>query len=545
MTDGRRSDASIERDVANRAKIRTDLPGTIDGAEGDRRADPTPSGERAPVGADSLWDARGMRIRVTGPGFGPQGLTVKLDQPFARLGRTLGADLVLDHPAVSRRHAYLHRMPDGIFFVDLGSRTGLHYGDRPVSSGWIRPGEPLLLHSFRIEVETESAPPTRDPLGPLVSGAVGPAPSLLFTGPTGITVEQPLQHELTIAGRTAPSRMRCEGGSVGRAHLAFYHSNRRLWVVNLLGASVHAGGRPVVARRFDPGDRLCFGAHFVVDFVDPDQAKRGEAAAQKLRTTEIALRESEASRDRLRERNRRIENEYDQAIASRDETKRTHDQDIDRRNRQFAEVKSVHESLISELNAARERIAGFDKENELFEKIRAALSRHFDQQNIRIGKLERENGAVVDKLTEIERDRRWLHAELSESERRRAETPAGGEADARHADEVAAERAGNEHVGTLEAELEAVHREFEDRLQRELTATRGQRESLEEENRLLRDRLTEVNSLRAELDARHAENAELELRYDEVQGEIERLRSEKGLRSVTYGECLDDLYSEL
>ena len=47
-----------------------------------------------------------------------------LYQPFAVIGRDLRADVVLDHPEVSRRHVYLQVIEGRVFWIDLESRTG-------------------------------------------------------------------------------------------------------------------------------------------------------------------------------------------------------------------------------------------------------------------------------------------------------------------------------------------------------------------------------------------------------------------------------------
>ena len=60
-----------------------------------------------------------------------------LHQPFAVIGRDPRADVVLDHPQVSRRHVYLQVVEGRAFWVDLESRTGTAVKGSPRSSaGW-------------------------------------------------------------------------------------------------------------------------------------------------------------------------------------------------------------------------------------------------------------------------------------------------------------------------------------------------------------------------------------------------------------------------
>src|SRR4051812_22192252 len=60
-------------------------------------------------------------------------------QPFLVVGRAPGADLFLNDPAVSRRHAYLQLIAGRLFCVDLLSRTGTRWGDETGLWGWVQP----------------------------------------------------------------------------------------------------------------------------------------------------------------------------------------------------------------------------------------------------------------------------------------------------------------------------------------------------------------------------------------------------------------------
>jgi hypothetical protein len=49
-------------------------------------------------------------------------------QPMVLVGRDPRADLVLDHPLVGLRHAYLQLVEGRLFAIDLESRQGLRWG---------------------------------------------------------------------------------------------------------------------------------------------------------------------------------------------------------------------------------------------------------------------------------------------------------------------------------------------------------------------------------------------------------------------------------
>jgi FHA domain len=57
------------------------------------------------------------------------------DRPAIVIGRNPRADLVLDHPLVGRRHAYLQLVEGRLFAVDLGSREGLRWSGVPRAAG--------------------------------------------------------------------------------------------------------------------------------------------------------------------------------------------------------------------------------------------------------------------------------------------------------------------------------------------------------------------------------------------------------------------------
>src|SRR5205085_1173756 len=78
--------------------------------------------------------------------------TASVSRPFGVIGRAPGGSLVLDDPAVSSRHVYLHLDHRGLFTVDLATRTGTRVGTGGGPSGWLAPGDRLELAGRTIEV---------------------------------------------------------------------------------------------------------------------------------------------------------------------------------------------------------------------------------------------------------------------------------------------------------------------------------------------------------------------------------------------------------
>ena len=101
-----------------------------------------------------------------------------LSRPFAVLGRDSGADLVVDAPKVSRRHAYFQAIGGRVFCTDLQTRGGTHWADGPRPWGWVDPGSGVLAGGFLIRPRGAAEGPP-----PGASGGDDPRPSPATTGP--------------------------------------------------------------------------------------------------------------------------------------------------------------------------------------------------------------------------------------------------------------------------------------------------------------------------------------------------------------------------
>ena len=68
-----------------------------------------------------------LRLVIEAESAGAGELRV-LSQPFAIIGRDPRADVILDHPQVSRRHVYVQIVEGHAFWVDLESRSVRPFG---------------------------------------------------------------------------------------------------------------------------------------------------------------------------------------------------------------------------------------------------------------------------------------------------------------------------------------------------------------------------------------------------------------------------------
>ena len=77
-----------------------------------------------------------------------------LPYPFAVVGRGAGADIILRHAEVGRRHAYLQLIAGRVFWVDLGSRSGVRVRGEVRQSGWLDHEAPLHIGPYQIRARS-------------------------------------------------------------------------------------------------------------------------------------------------------------------------------------------------------------------------------------------------------------------------------------------------------------------------------------------------------------------------------------------------------
>jgi pSer/pThr/pTyr-binding forkhead associated (FHA) protein len=203
------------------------------------------------------------RLSVQGPdreGDTPE----MLEGPFAVIGRDPNADLVLDHPDVSRRHAYLQVVAGRPFLIDLASRAGVYWGDERRSSGWVPRGEAVRIGPFLVRPQLE---------GPGDDGADGPAPtsrSFRLPEASDIALDLPApgsgrmlwqaSRVLMLVGEAAACRVRLPG--VSGFHAAIVRTPAGAWVVGLSGrGGIEVNGAPARHALLEDGDEVSIGPH--------------------------------------------------------------------------------------------------------------------------------------------------------------------------------------------------------------------------------------------------------------------------------------------
>jgi pSer/pThr/pTyr-binding forkhead associated (FHA) protein len=236
---------------------------------------------------------------------GPADVHRILPQPFVLIGRDPRADLVLEHPRVSRRHAYIQMIAGRLFCLDMGSRTGTLWGEGLGQAGWMSRRYPIRIGPFSIRAhDVELQEGEEDPKNPLTARSLAgerlPDVALEFlnadTGPT----TWPMNRVMALVGSAPGCRPRLKHPSVSRVHCALVRSPAGTWVVDLLGREgLSANGRVVRAHPLAEGDDLRMGrfairVHLGIP-VDSRTGSEGELEV-RLTTPELSRPQSRAMR---------------------------------------------------------------------------------------------------------------------------------------------------------------------------------------------------------------------------------------------------------
>jgi pSer/pThr/pTyr-binding forkhead associated (FHA) protein len=176
--------------------------------------------------------------------------------PYAIVGRWPQCAIPLDHPSVSKRHAYLQVVDGQIFFTDLGSRTGLKFDGKPERCGWFPPdaaltiGQMELRHQYGSKAQFEIPFPTANP----VSATDGFLALSELSNPKANFV---LKQQLTLLGRDKSCNLRIDHPSVSRFHAVIVQAAQHAWLIDL-NCGTTLNGRSVRSAALQLGDRIGF-----------------------------------------------------------------------------------------------------------------------------------------------------------------------------------------------------------------------------------------------------------------------------------------------
>ena len=81
---------------------------------------------------------------------GGQAKVVTLERDWTRVGRSLAADVRLDDPTISRRHALIVRGPDGVRVLDDRSLNGVFVNGARVEWRQLADGDEIVVGRYRL-----------------------------------------------------------------------------------------------------------------------------------------------------------------------------------------------------------------------------------------------------------------------------------------------------------------------------------------------------------------------------------------------------------
>jgi predicted nucleic acid-binding Zn-ribbon protein len=76
--------------------------------------------------------------------------TVALTREWTRIGRSMAADVRLDDPTVSRRHALIVRHPDGVRVLDDRSLNGVFVNGSRIDGRPLNDGDEIIVGRYRL-----------------------------------------------------------------------------------------------------------------------------------------------------------------------------------------------------------------------------------------------------------------------------------------------------------------------------------------------------------------------------------------------------------
>ena len=83
---------------------------------------------------------------------GGQAKVVTLERDWTRVGRSLAADVRLDDPTISRRHALIVRGPDGVRVLDDRSLNGVFVNGERVEWRVLSDGDEIVVGRYRLQI---------------------------------------------------------------------------------------------------------------------------------------------------------------------------------------------------------------------------------------------------------------------------------------------------------------------------------------------------------------------------------------------------------
>jgi pSer/pThr/pTyr-binding forkhead associated (FHA) protein len=488
-----------------------------------------------------------LRLDLEYP-IGRPAIPTEFAPPFVLVGRDTAADLNLDDPAVSRRHAFLQVIGGHVFAVDLGSRTGLLWGNQSRRAGWLAPGQALDIGPFALRLPDGAAGPVPD-WDPLASRKSShdplPAVELEILSGSRKGTRGRMNRVFALMGHAPECRARLAARNVSRYHCGLLRTPRGTWVVDLLTAhGTYVNESRVRWAKLSDGDELRVGdVRFGVRY--RPAAKNGTPSLRTLSAPPAQGPRTPAEVEPPRARVAELE----QAVAEARSQSEAERQARERADAEVAEARARLAELEQRLAEGTQTHAQREAERATAEQERDAARAEADQLRARLEDAERtatdaseraatERTALDAARVEIEQLQAWVselevaRAEsLAATQSRDAETAARvreleqslAERERSHESAAAADHAERRELEQAVAALRAELQSAQATTERKRQAAEAAREQWEAERADLRNETARlaheheqiVANLRAKSEADRATVAQLQARAEE------------------------------
>jgi pSer/pThr/pTyr-binding forkhead associated (FHA) protein len=241
------------------------------------------------------------------------------EHPFVLVGREPKADLFLDNPLISQRHAFLQAITGRILVIDLQSRSKVYWEGEasPRSRGWLDPHRYIQVGPYRIRLASSSASDSQhesfaetlspaDAAPPESSSLPRAALELPFRAGDSASLWR-VEGQVALVGRSEESQLVLADESISRIHAALVTTPLGVWVVDLVAREgVYVNGECVRWAWLADGDTVRLG-RFTLTFryeTPPDQMSRERvpleagAALPAQTGTEVVARPLTSDSDR-------------------------------------------------------------------------------------------------------------------------------------------------------------------------------------------------------------------------------------------------------
>jgi pSer/pThr/pTyr-binding forkhead associated (FHA) protein/anti-anti-sigma regulatory factor len=195
-----------------------------------------------------------------------------VERPYAIVGQSSQADVLLQNGQVGFRHAYLQMVAGQLVVVDCGSKLGTLWDEGRKKTEWLVGGRKFRVGDYSVQLADDAAP-GRNPAAsvpldflPLkrYRDQIGPLPTfeIEFLNAQIKSLVVTLRHMMTLVGRHRACKFHFDDESVSHMHASLLRTPLGLWVVDLLGRDgTNVNSKPVRFALVEDGDVITVGRY--------------------------------------------------------------------------------------------------------------------------------------------------------------------------------------------------------------------------------------------------------------------------------------------